>query len=129
MFLNPFLEFQDKIEVWEAALTFLFFPLLVLVAYAADKGWLNLLFCQSPKQLTDKQRQIELGTFQPGECKLSFQVFQQDGVLCRTTNPRLHHQHVVFFLLFGFQSQCFMECTYFQDFRVIYTEINQLLCL
>ena len=60
---------QDVIEVWEAALTFLFFPILVLIAYAADKGWLNVLFCQSPAQLTDKQRQIELGNFQPGECK------------------------------------------------------------
>ena len=62
------------VEVWEAALTFLFFPLLVVVAYAADKGW---LFCKSPKSLTDKQRQIELGNVQPGECKYkSFQVSQ-----------------------------------------------------
>jgi hypothetical protein len=38
----------------------------VVVAYAADKGW---LFCKSPKDLTDKQRQIELGNVQPGECK------------------------------------------------------------
>ena len=55
--------------MWEAALTFLFFPILVLIAYAADKGWLNVLFCQSPQSLTDKERQIELGNFQPGECK------------------------------------------------------------
>lgn len=54
----------DVVEIWEAALTFLFFPLLVVVAYAADKGW---LFCKSPKSLTDKQRQIELGNVQPGE--------------------------------------------------------------
>lgn len=58
---------QDLVEVWEAVLTFLFFPILILVAYAADKGWLNVLFCQSPAQLTDKQRQIELGTCTPGE--------------------------------------------------------------
>ena len=56
-------------EVWEAVLTLLFFPILILVAYAADKGWLNILFCQSPAQLTDKQRQIELGTCTPGECE------------------------------------------------------------
>ena len=56
-------------EVWEAVLTFLFFPILILVAYAADKGWLNILFCQSPAKLTDKQRQIELGAVAPGECK------------------------------------------------------------
>jgi hypothetical protein len=34
------------VEIWEAVLTFLFFPILVIVAYAADKGWLNVLFCQ-----------------------------------------------------------------------------------
>jgi hypothetical protein len=47
----------------------MFFPILILVAYAADKGWLNILFCQSPAQLSDKQRQIELGTCAPAECK------------------------------------------------------------
>merc|ERR1719495_1947398 len=57
----------NVVEVWEAVVTFLFFPVLVLVAYAADKGWLNVLFCQSPKQLADSKRQIELGNFQPGE--------------------------------------------------------------
>jgi hypothetical protein len=60
---------EDLVEVWEAVLTFLFFPILILVAYAADKGWLNILFCQSPAKLTDKQRQIELGAVAPGECK------------------------------------------------------------
>lgn len=72
---------ENVVEVWEAALTFLFFPVLVLIAYAADKGWLNLLFCQSPKQLTDKQRQIELGNFQPGESEdmLEKPDYFQDG--------------------------------------------------
>ena len=37
---------QDRVEIWEAVLTFLFFPILVIVAYAADKGWLNVIFCQ-----------------------------------------------------------------------------------
>ena len=52
-------------DIWEASLTFLFFPILVLVAYAADKNF----FFKSPKDLSDKQRQIELGNVQPGECK------------------------------------------------------------
>ena len=39
---------KDVIEIWEAVLTFLFFPILVIIAYAADKGWLNMLFCQDP---------------------------------------------------------------------------------
>ncbi|CAK0849696.1 unnamed protein product [Prorocentrum cordatum] len=29
------------VEWWEGLLTFLFFPVLVILAYAADKGWLN----------------------------------------------------------------------------------------
>jgi len=70
---------KDVVEVWEAALTFLFFPILVLIAYAADKGWLNMLFCQSPAALTDKQRQIELGTFQPAEDMLEKADYFQNG--------------------------------------------------
>eukprot|EP00092_Neocalanus_flemingeri_P005435 GFUD01005858.1.p1 GENE.GFUD01005858.1~~GFUD01005858.1.p1 ORF type:complete len:850 (-),score=199.84 GFUD01005858.1:223-2772(-) len=58
---------KDLIEIWEAVLTFLFFPLLVIIAYAADKGWLNVLFCQDPAKLTNKQQQIELGNVQTGE--------------------------------------------------------------
>ena len=29
----------DKVDPWEAWVTFLFFPLLVLTAYATDNGW------------------------------------------------------------------------------------------
>jgi hypothetical protein len=53
----------------------------VVVAYAADKQWLNPLFCVKPPAVTDKQRQIELGTFAPGEstyrtdCIFRFLVF------------------------------------------------------
>ena len=31
----------DVVEPWEAVLTFLFFPLLTGLAFAADKGWLD----------------------------------------------------------------------------------------
>ena len=41
--------------------------LQVVVAYAADKQWLNALFCQKTPAVSDKQRQIELGTLSPGE--------------------------------------------------------------
>ena len=51
----------------EAILTFILFPILVVIAYAADKQWLNALFCQKTETVSDKQRQIELGTFAPGE--------------------------------------------------------------
>jgi len=58
---------KDKIEIWEAVLTFLFFPILVIIAYAADKGWLNVFFCQDSTKLSNKQKQIELGNAQPCE--------------------------------------------------------------
>ena len=59
---------ENVVDLWEAVVTFLFFPILVLIAYAADKQWLNFLFCKpSAEQVSDKQMQIELGTFQPGE--------------------------------------------------------------
>lgn len=61
----------NKVEIWEAVLTFLMFPILVVVAYAGDKGWLDFLQCKpctkSGMEVMDKQRQIELGTVQPGE--------------------------------------------------------------
>jgi len=37
---------ENVVDLWEAILTLAFFPILVLVAYAADKGWLNYLFCK-----------------------------------------------------------------------------------
>lgn len=60
----------NKVEIWEAVLTFLFFPILVCIAYAADKGYLDALFCKKDvNKLTNKQQQIELGNAQAGECK------------------------------------------------------------
>ena len=59
------------VSIWEAVLTFLMFPILVVVAYSGDKGWLDFLQCKpctkSGMEVMDKQRQIELGTVQPGE--------------------------------------------------------------
>ena len=57
---------KDLIELWEAVFTFLFFPVLVMIAYSTDKGWLNVLFCKDPAKLSNKQQQIELGSFTPG---------------------------------------------------------------
>ncbi len=34
------------VSLVEAVLTFAFFPILVLVAYAADKRWFHYLFCR-----------------------------------------------------------------------------------
>jgi solute carrier family 8 (sodium/calcium exchanger) len=58
---------KDRIDIWEAVITFLFFPVLVIIAYCADKGWMNKLFCHNPDKHANKQQQIELGSCQPGE--------------------------------------------------------------
>ncbi|KAJ8605365.1 hypothetical protein CTAYLR_002366 [Chrysophaeum taylorii] len=39
----------DVVELWEAVLTFMFFPLLVLLAYGADKKWFKLSARVSPQ--------------------------------------------------------------------------------
>lgn len=60
----------DVVDLWESIMTFLFFPILVVLAYCGDKGWLDFLKCQRKTggpENSEKQRQIELGTFQPGE--------------------------------------------------------------
>jgi len=60
----------NVVDLWEAILTFLFFPILVVLAYAGDKGWLDFIKCQKKSggpENSEKQRQIELGSFQPGE--------------------------------------------------------------
>ena len=51
----------NKVDVWEAALTLLFFPLLVGIAYAGDKGLLNKLFGLKRAETTDAPEQVELG--------------------------------------------------------------------
>jgi len=94
----------NVVEIWESVLTFLFFPILVVIAFSADKGWMDFLKCgksagTGTANMTDKQRQIELGSFQPGESTyrtnllyFSVQCFCCDGRLTTTTTyyiPRL----------------------------------------
>ncbi|CAB4054749.1 SLC8A [Lepeophtheirus salmonis] len=63
----------NVVDLWEAILTFAFFPILVIIAYAADKQWLRYLVCKKPVEESDKKRQIELGMFRPGEGMLKNQ--------------------------------------------------------
>jgi solute carrier family 8 (sodium/calcium exchanger) len=49
-FISP-----GEIEIWEAVVTFLLFPVLVLVAFAADRGWISC----TKKSRPDK-KQVEL---------------------------------------------------------------------
>lgn len=53
------------VDVWEAVVTFLLFPVLVLSAYGVDRGWCGLKTFQRTKK-----RQMELGTIYPEESKL-----------------------------------------------------------
>ena len=47
----------DQVEVWEAAVTFAFFPLMVVLSWAAERN-----FFREPAP----DKQIELGRFKPG---------------------------------------------------------------
>lgn len=53
----------NEVELWEAIVTFLLFPVLTLVAYSADRGW-----CGFGRQRGNK-RQLELGPMQPTDGK------------------------------------------------------------
>ena len=56
------------VEIWEALVTLAFFPLLVLLAWLAEKN-----ICGVPSK-TETSKQMELGNIEPGESKLrSFQ--------------------------------------------------------
>jgi solute carrier family 8 (sodium/calcium exchanger) len=57
----------DFIDLWEAILTLLFFPLMVIIAWWADRDWK----C-GKRQLAPTEQQIELGVANGspgGECK------------------------------------------------------------
>uniref|UniRef100_A0A6A7FQT2 Sodium/calcium exchanger 2-like isoform X3 n=3 Tax=Hirondellea gigas TaxID=1518452 RepID=A0A6A7FQT2_9CRUS len=52
---------ENEVNIWEAALTLAMFPLLVLLAWLAEKN-----ICGVPSK-TDTSKQMELGSFEPGE--------------------------------------------------------------
>lgn len=60
-----------KVEVWEAVVTFILFPILVYLAYLADKGFPWNKSRVSATATNGKQ--IELGSIHPGECKFVLQ--------------------------------------------------------
>merc|ERR550525_575262 len=52
----------DKVDLWEAVVTFLFFPVLVVIAFFADKGHFNKIFCQGEEMAQEMgEEQLELG--------------------------------------------------------------------
>merc|ERR1712203_1112214 len=66
----------DKVDLWEAIVTFLFFPILVVIAFLADKGHFNKIFCQGEERPSEKgEKQLELGPM-AGESKLIVPPFQ-----------------------------------------------------
>ncbi|CAG0887576.1 unnamed protein product [Darwinula stevensoni] len=67
----------NVVDLWEAIVTFLFFPILVIMAYVTDIERWGLKF-----KGADKKKQIELGNFQPGESsqkQLRDEYFFRDG--------------------------------------------------
>lgn len=56
----------DMVEVWEAVVTLVLFPLLVLLAWLAEKN-----ICGVPSK-TETSKQMELGSFEPGERKIYY---------------------------------------------------------
>ena len=50
----------NKVEIWEAVITLLFFPLLIIIAYLADKD-----FCINRK----KRQEVEFTTIGLSECR------------------------------------------------------------
>ena len=42
-----FLNTKNKVDVWEAAITMCFVPIMVLLSWAAENGWMDSLFCQT----------------------------------------------------------------------------------
>ncbi|XP_045122497.1 sodium/calcium exchanger 2-like isoform X9 [Portunus trituberculatus] len=67
------------VEVWEAVVTLVMFPSLVLIAWLAEKNFFGV-----PNK-TDTSKQIELGNFQPGETDkfLRERQYFRDGRLDR----------------------------------------------
>ena len=51
----------NKVDVWEAVLTLLFFPLLVCIAYAGDKGLLHKMFGLKKSEAAEVPEQLGLG--------------------------------------------------------------------
>ncbi|XP_042238994.1 sodium/calcium exchanger 2-like isoform X3 [Homarus americanus] len=70
---------KDEVEIWEAVVTLLLFPMLVILAWLAEKN-----LCGVPNK-TDTSKQIELGSFQPGETDkfLKERQYFKDGHLDR----------------------------------------------
>ena len=70
----------DVVDIWEAVLTFMFFPILVMIAYAADKRWFDALCCKRNRVMDlDDQRQIELGSVSSRESKNKAENFFRNG--------------------------------------------------
>lgn len=68
-----------RVEIWEAVVTLIMFPSLVLLAWLAEKNLFGV-----PNK-TDTSKQIELGNFQPGETDkfLRERQYFRDGRLDR----------------------------------------------
>jgi len=55
---------KDVVDEWEAAVTLLFFPMLILIAYIADKGYIRKLFRTSHVDEQKKEAEKEMKKLQ-----------------------------------------------------------------
>ena len=70
------------VDIWEALLTFIFFPILVMVAYAADKRWFQTYCCKREEKVSDgDEEQVELGTVETDYSKVKVDDFFFNGEL------------------------------------------------
>ena len=72
----------NVVEVWEALVTLVLFPLLVFLAWLAEKN-----LCGMPSKTETKQ--MELGSFEPGESKLRSFQFERSHPVSRSKAFRL----------------------------------------
>ena len=71
----------DVVEPWEAILTFLFFPLLTALAYAADKGYLDT--CAS--KVAPESRVTAIGG-------LHFHAYDFRALMAKLRHPETTHE-------------------------------------
>ncbi|CAB0010227.1 unnamed protein product, partial [Nesidiocoris tenuis] len=69
----------NVVELWEAILTFLFFPILIFFAWSADQKWCGLSAIRPSKT----KQQLELGPLREGEGIqriMAFDIFENFAV-------------------------------------------------
>lgn len=89
--------FQDVVEVWEGLVTFLMFPVLVVLAFMADKGWFSRSD-DTPDMTKSVSRWAILSSFQSGMAGWKLKIMK---------NPMDFHVFSMVFHIFPFVNRPF----------------------